>query len=136
MEFKISHLNFVKSDIENMPSTSLAFVGDAFFTLFVRTRVLNPREKSGKLHLKANNCVNAKAQGEYLVRVLPHLTEQEGDIVRRARNTHTLSKSKNAGLADYKKATGFEALVGFLFLCQEYERLEKILEIALGEVKL
>ena len=134
MEFKISHQKFNKSDIENMPSTSLAFIGDAFFTLLVRTRVLNPKEKSGKLHIKSNNFVNAKAQGECLTRVLPYLTEQENDIVRRARNTHTLSKSKNAGLADYKKATGFEALVGFLFLSQENERLEKLMNLALSEV--
>jgi len=129
MEFIFENQDFDKKDVINMPATSLAFVGDAFFTLYARTKVLNTQSKSGKFHKKATELVNAHTQSEFLGKLKSILTEQEEDIVRRARNTYTTSRSKNSGIADYKKSTAFEALLGYLFLTKQFERLHEILNI-------
>lgn len=126
MDFKFIK-QYDEDEIISMPSTSLAFVGDAFFTLYARVKVLNTKAKSGKFHKEATKIVNAHSQSEFLEKIKNSLTETEQDIVRRAKNTHTNSKSKNSGLADYKKSTGFEALVGYLFLTNQKERLNEIL---------
>lgn len=126
---------FSEYDAINMPSTTLAFVGDAFFTLWARVKVLDKFAKSGRFHTKATKIVNAKSQSELLDKLKESLTETEQDIVRRAKNTHTQSKSKNSGLADYKKSTAFEALVGYLYLTKNFDRLKEILDFCFSEVE-
>ncbi len=133
MSFKF---DFNEDEVKNMPITSLAFVGDAYFTLYARLKVLNTEAKSGKFHTKAIRLVNAHAQSEFLDRIKPSLSEEEEDLIRRARNTHTSSKSKNAGLADYKKSTAFEALLGFLFLTKNEKRIDELLNLIMSEEKL
>lgn len=122
-------------EVFNMPSTSLAFIGDAFFTLVARLKVLDYHAKSGKSHKKATSLVKAETQCKLLTKISPFLNETEENVVRRARNTHTLSKSKNAKLSDYKKATAFEALLGYLYLTKNFNRLDEIINLALeGEI--
>ena len=133
MSFKF---NFNDDEVKNMPITSLAFVGDAYFTLYARLKVLNTEAKSGKFHTKAIKLVNAHAQSEFLDKIKPLLSEEEEDLIRRARNTHTSSKSKNAGLADYKKSTAFEALLGFLFLTKNEKRIDELLNLIMSEENL
>ncbi len=133
MSFKF---NFNDDEVKNMPITSLAFVGDAYFTLYARLKVLNTEAKSGKFHTKAIKLVNAHAQSEFLDKIKPLLSEEEEDLIRRARNTHTSSKSKNAGLADYKKSTAFEALLGFLFLTKNEKRIDELLNLIRSEENL
>lgn len=118
-----------ENEILSVPSTTLAFVGDAYFTLAARLFVLNGNLKSGKLHSLATAFVKAEAQSEFLKKLLPHLTENEISVAKRARNTHTQSKSKNASLSSYKKATAFEALIGYLYLTKQFERLNELLKI-------
>lgn len=136
MELLFDNQNFSEDEVIAMPITTLAFVGDAFFTLFARTKVLNKHAKSGTFHTKATALVNAHSQSEFLDKIKPNLTETEQDIVRRARNTHTSSKSKNSGLADYKRSTAFEALLGYLFLSSQFSRLSEILAMSFDGVKL
>ena len=133
MSFKF---NFNDDEVKNMPITSLAFVGDAYFTLYARLKVLNTEAKSGKFHTKSIKLVNAHAQSEFLDKIKPLLSEEEEDLIRRARNTHTSSKSKNAGLADYKKSTAFEALLGFLFLTKNEKRIDELLNLIMSEENL
>lgn len=133
MSFKF---DFYDDEVKNMPITSLAFVGDAYFTLYARLKVLNTEAKSGKFHTKAIKLVNAHAQSEFLDKIKPLLNEEEEDLIRRARNTHTSSKSKNAGLADYKKSTAFEALLGFLFLTKNEKRIDELLNLIMSEENL
>lgn len=136
MELKFDNQDFLEEEVFNMPITSLAFVGDAFFTLFARTKVLDKHAKSGSFHIKATSLVNAHSQSEFLDKIKDNLTEKEKDIVRRARNTHTSSKSKNSGIADYKRSTAFEALLGYLFLTKNSKRLEEILDLSFKGVEL
>ena len=88
--------------------------------------------KTNALHKEATTFVSAKAQSKILTKIEENLTEKEAEIVRRGRNAHSNTIPKNATIADYKKATAFEALIGYLFLSKENERLEEIIKIAIN----
>lgn len=123
----------IKSVGELNPVT-LAYIGDAFFSLYVRTRVVEEADyKPDEATQRANSCVKATAQSAMLERIMPMLTESEADVVRRGRNCHTPQKAKNAGLADYKRATALEALIGWLYLRGESDRLREICDECVGE---
>lgn len=129
MDIFNENTNFSENEILSVPSTTLAFVGDAYFTYEARMFVLNGNFKSGQLHKQATQYVKAEAQSEFLKKIMPILTENEIAIAKRARNTHTQSKSKNASLSDYKKATAFEALLGYLILTGKKERLNELMKV-------
>ena len=105
----------------------LAFVGDAVYTLCVRTRLaLSSGEKTGALNRRASERVSAHGQSEALARILPMLTEEEAEIYRRGRNAKKPTKSKNATVAEYVRSTGFEALLGYLYLTGQAERIRQL----------
>lgn len=111
---------------------SLAFVGDAVFTLFIRTKLaIEHDNKAGALHSMANRYVKATAQAKIEDELAPLFTQREADIARRARNHHNSTKAKNASLADYKKATAFEAVLGYLTLTEQSERAEEFMKKAI-----
>ena len=111
---------------------SLAFVGDAVFTLFIRTRLAVEHDnKAGALHSMANKYVKAVAQSKIYDELSILFTQREQDIARRARNHHNTTKAKNASLADYKKATAFEAVLGYLTLTEQKERSEEFMNKAI-----
>ena len=105
----------------------LAFVGDAVYTLCVRTRLaLSSGEKTGALNRRASERISAHGQSEALARILPMLTEEEAEIYRRGRNAKKPTKSKNATVAEYVRSTGFEALLGYLYLTGQTERIRQL----------
>ena len=109
-----------------------AYVGDSVYELFVRTRLSNKSNaKPHKLHIESIKYVKAKAQADILKRIQDNLTEEEKDIVRRGRNTENHHVAKNANVADYSQSTGFEALIGYLYLTKQDERLEEILNMCM-----
>lgn len=113
----------------------LAYVGDGVFSLFVRAKLVCSSDcKAGSLNIKCNNYVNATAQSKILDAILPSLSQSEIDIVKRARNSHSNNKAKNASLADYKRATGLEGLIGYLYLSQQDARLQEILEMCMNVI--
>ena len=108
-----------------------AYVGDGIYEMYVRMHLVNEHSfKPHKLHVEATKFVKAGAQANVLHKLLEekYLTEEEQDIVRRARNTENHHVAKNATLADYTYATAFEALIGWLYLCKKDERLKEILD--------
>ena len=108
---------------------SLAFVGDAVLSLYVRAQVLlGSTAKSGSLHKQSVTKVAAIAQSIALDKLEGFLTEREQDLIRRARNTKVNAPTKKASLADYMKSTAYEALLGYLFVTGQKERLKEILE--------
>ncbi len=119
-------------NFENLSPLALAFLGDAIHTAFVRCEVLKgEKEKLNTYHTRAKNFCNASAQAnalEALENKPNFLTETEKDIVRKARNTHNKHSAKNFDEETYKKATSFEALLGFLYLSNQKKRLEEILQ--------
>ena len=109
-----------------------AYVGDSVYELFVRTKLTNKSNaKPHKLHIESIKYVKAKAQADILKKIQDKLTDDEKDIVRRGRNTENHHVAKNANVADYSQSTGFEALIGFLYLTKQDERLEEILNMCI-----
>lgn len=106
---------------------TLAYLGDAVFTLMVRNELIKRYDyKPMELNRRANKIVCAKFQAEILKEIKNNLTEAEHDIVMRARNTHTNNKAKNSTWEEYSLATQFEALVGFWYLLGENDKLNKM----------
>ena len=107
-----------------------AYVGDCVYEMFIRTYLvdstkLNPH----KLHIEAIKYVKAGAQAKLLQDINDELTDEEKDIVRRARNANNHHLPKNSNVQEYMYATAFEALIGYLYLCKEYERVKEIVDI-------
>lgn len=111
-------------------SLELAYLGDTVYDLYVRSHLVEQGGRVGKMHRQAIRLVCAKAQAAALVRIQDELTAEEADVVRRARNVHQ-SPPKNADPADYQKATGLEALIGYLYAAGREERLGELLKKAL-----
>ena len=102
----------------------LAYIGDAVWELLVRSRIIYKGRSARHVHKDAVACVNAHAQSEALRRIEAQLTEQEADIARRGRNAHAHHAApKNQDAADYRAATALEALIGYLYLSGQEERL-------------
>ena len=112
----------------------LAYIGDAVYELYVRIHIAKKGAlKTNALHKASIGFVCAKAQANILERIEENLSEEEQNIVRRGRNANSNTIPKNASVADYKKATAFEALIGYLFLKNDISRLEEIVKIAVQE---
>lgn len=118
-------------DYKTYNSIALAFLGDAVYERFIRERIVRHGSVGAdKMHREAVRYVKAAAQ-EHVLRVMADsLTEDEADVVRRARNHRITSKPKNADPLTYKMATAFEALLGYLYLDGQEERLTEIMERA------
>ncbi|MBR2953649.1 MAG: ribonuclease III [Clostridia bacterium] len=114
--------------VDTLSPLTLAFTGDAVFSLFVREMlVCDANRPVGKLHKLSVNWVKAEAQSKGMRAILPLLTEKETEVFKRGRNAHTSHTPKNQSGCDYHYATGFEALVGYLYLKDETERLNQLL---------
>ncbi len=106
----------------------LAFLGDAVYTLWVRQKLVEKADaKPTDLQRAASKIVSAQGQSAFLEKVLPMLTADEEEIFRRGRNAKKPTKSKNASVAEYSRSTGFEAVLGFLHLTGQTERMEQLL---------
>ena len=112
----------------------LAFVGDSVHALLARTRLMKVERRMNDMHRLATRQVNAVSQHQALEKLLPYLTEEELDIVRRGRNAHSRHGiPKSATVEDYAAATGLEALYGYLYMSGRTARLNEIDDICYGE---
>jgi ribonuclease III family protein len=115
-----------------LPALALAYVGDAVWDLTVRMRMLHFSEnKPHIMHKKATNYVKAERQAYALHRLTPMLTEQEVSVVKRGRNAKPASMPKHATVTDYRHSTAFECLLGYLFVTNQYDRLQFLVEQAI-----
>ncbi|MBP2637653.1 MAG: mrnC [Firmicutes bacterium] len=119
---------------ERMPALVLAYIGDAYFTLYVRSRLLAyEQNKVRVLHTFDAKIVSAVMQSKAIKALESELSSEETDIVRRGRNAKS-TVPKSASIAEYRWATGFEALVGFLYLQKRQERLSEIVDKAFAVI--
>ncbi|MDE7184898.1 MAG: ribonuclease III [Lachnospiraceae bacterium] len=119
-------------DIRTYSPLTLAYVGDAVFEMMIRTLVVEKGQRAANtLHRHTTNLVCAQTQAKLIDAVYESLSEEEKEIYRRGKNTKLHSTAKNASLSDYRKATGFEALCGYLFLIDDMERATQIVKQAL-----
>ena len=107
----------------------LAFVGDAVYGLYVRTKLAEVNRPSGELHKLSVKLVNATAQAEAFRLIEPMLTEKELSVFKRGRNFHTGNTPKNSTGGEYHTATGLETLIGFLYLSEQNDRAEELFNI-------
>lgn len=120
-----------------MPPLVLAFIGDGVFEIFARTYFLKEPAKPQALHKKTASLVKAPSQAELAEDLLPYMTKEEAGVYRRGRNAQSKTVAKNASVGDYRKATGLEALFGYLYISGQEARLDfyfdKIERIVEGE---
>ena len=113
----------------------LAFIGDSVHTLFVRKHILSSYGgKMNNYHSLAAKLCKASAQAQALKAIQPILTEEESDLVRRGRNCKPKHTAKNASTADYTLSTAFEALIGWLYVSGQEDRLNEILQLSIAEI--
>ena len=125
-------------NVKEVNVKTLAYIGDVVYELYIREHVIsNSHEQVNKLHKKTIKYVSAKAQARIVDAINNELTDAEKDIIRRGRNAEANTVPKNTDVITYKIATGFEALIGYLYLTKNNERLNyiitKSIEIVEGE---
>ena len=114
---------------KNLSPVTLAFVGDAVYSLYVREKlVLSTDFNTGTLQKMTASEVSAHGQSELLEKIQPLFTDEEADIFKRGRNAKKSTRSKNASVAEYNRSTGFEAVLGYLYLTGQYQRISYLLE--------
>lgn len=120
---------FDKDDAAQLDALNLAFLGDAIHTFYVRHNLLcnNTGSTINKLHKKTSDEIKASAQAKRINYFLDTLSNEELTIYKRGRNSKVHTVAKNASVVEYKKATGFETLIGYLYLTGQLERMYELL---------
>lgn len=122
-------------DIRSFSPLTLAYIGDAVYEIVIRTIIVEKGNAPvNKLHHKASSLVKAVAQKAAMEKILPLLTEEEEAVYKRGRNAKSYTSAKNASIIDYRIATGFEALMGFLYLMGRNDRLLELVKIAVNNL--
>lgn len=117
-------LCFDEIDIRTYSPLAFAYIGDAVYELIIRTILLNKGNMPvNKYHRRASHLVNASAQSEMMQELEPLLTKEEAAIFKRGRNAKSYTSAKHASILEYRRATGFEALIGYLYLKEDMERI-------------
>ena len=123
-------------DIRSYSPLTLAYIGDGVYELVVRTiLVKNGNCPVNRIHKKASSLVKASAQSEIMGKIEDQLTEEEHAVYRRGRNAHSPTMAKHATMADYRRATGFEALMGYLYLKGDIRRVIELVREGLAAQK-
>jgi len=130
-------MNLTTEELNQLSPLVLAYIGDSVYELLIRTHTVSNNEKLSvnKLHKVSIGFVKAHAQSDAVHELMDSLREDELNIVRRGRNSKSGTVPKNADLMEYKYATGFESLIGYLYLKKDFDRLMEIFEMAIKESK-
>lgn len=115
---------------------TLAYIGDSIYDLIMKSIVVNHGNKPvNQLHKETSSYVQAKTQSLMMRTMQEHLTEEERAIYKRGRNAKSVSPAKNQSVTDYRRATGFEALMGYLYLKKEWKRMLELVKIGLDSLE-
>ena len=142
MEESLTLLNLIKRDfglgevdLKTLSPLTLAFVGDCIYDLILRTVIVERHNASpNQLHREKSRLAKAPAQAEMAEVLQEHLTQEELAVYRRGRNAKSHTTAKNASVLDYRKATGLEALYGWLYLSGQEERMLALLRLSLDRL--
>lgn len=122
------------TDIRTYSPLTLAYIGDAIYELVIRTILVEKgNTQVNKLHQRASKLVKASAQSAIIEKLKPYLTEEEMGVFKRGRNAKSFTMAKNASMSDYRRATGFEALMGYLYLTEQWDRILELIKIGITE---
>ena len=123
-------------DIHTYSPLALAYIGDGIYDLVIRSLVINAGNKQvQKLHKETSALVQASAQSQMMREMQEHLTAGELAIYKRGRNAKSVSPAKNQSITDYRRATGFEALLGYLYLEKNWKRIIDLVKIGLDSLE-
>ena len=121
-------------DLRSYSPLTLAYIGDGVYELIIRTILVKKGNcPVNRLHKKASSLVKAGAQSAIMEMIEEKLTPEELSVYRRGRNAHSPTMAKHATMADYRRATGFEALMGYLYLKEDYTRMLTLVRMGIGE---
>ena len=121
-------------DLRSYSPLTLAYIGDGVYELVIRTILVKKGNcPVNRLHKKASSLVKAGAQSAIMEVIEEKLTPEELSVYRRGRNAHSPTMAKHATIADYRRATGFEALMGYLYLKEDYTRMLTLIRMGIGE---
>lgn len=121
-------------DLRSYSPLTLAYIGDGVYELIIRTILVKKGNcPVNRLHKKASSLVKAGAQSAIMKVIEEELTPEELSVYRRGRNAHSPTMAKHATMADYRRATGFEALMGYLYLKEDYTRMLTLVRMGIGE---
>ena len=119
-------------DIKEYSPLTLAYIGDSIYDLIIKSLVVNEGNRQvQKLHKETSMRVQASAQSKMMRAIQEHLTEEEHAVFKRGINAKSVSPAKNQSITDYRRATGFEALMGYLYLKKEWKRMLELVKIGL-----
>ena len=119
-------------DIKEYSPLTLAYIGDSIYDLIIKSLVVNEGNRQvQKLHKETSMRVQASAQSKMMRAIQEHLTEEEHAVFKRGRNAKSVWPAKNQSITDYRRATGFEALMGYLYLKKEWKRMLELVKIGL-----
>ena len=126
--------NLEDQDLRSYSPLTLAYIGDGVYELIIRTILVKKGNcPVNRLHKKASSLVKAGAQSAIMEVIEEELTPEELSVYRRGRNAHSPTMAKHATMADYRRATGFEALMGYLYLKEDYTRMLTLVRMGIGE---
>lgn len=134
VEYLKQEFELEDKDLRTYSPLTLAYIGDSIYDLVIRTMLVKKGNcQPNKLHHRASALVKASAQAEMIERLMPYLTEEEVHIYKRGRNAKSYTMAKNATMLDYRKATGFEALIGYLYLAEDTRRMIELIKMGLDK---
>lgn len=123
-------------DMKTYSPLTLAYLGDCVYEIIVRTMVVYQGNTAvQKLHKKSSDLVKAHTQSDMINALQDELTEDEMTIYKRGRNAYSATRAKNATMSDYRRATGFEALMGYLYIEKKYERIMQLINLAMERIE-
>ena len=135
-EMFLNEFGLEEQDLRTYSPLTLAYIGDAIFELVVRTVLVERKNtQAEKLHKSATKIVKAETQALLIEAVKDDLTEEELAVYKRGRNAKAVTRAKNATMSEYRRATGFEALMGYLYLKGDMERMIKLIRLGVEKAE-
>lgn len=135
-EYMQEALDLPEVDAKTYSPLTLAYIGDCIYDLIIKTMVVSKGNKQvQKLHKETSSLVQASAQSLMMRAMQEELTEEEHAVYKRGRNAKSVSPAKNQSITDYRRATGFEALLGYLYLKKEWKRIVDLVKIGLDSLE-
>lgn len=135
-EMFLNEFGLEEQDLRTYSPLTLAYIGDAIFELVVRTVLVERKNtQAEKLHKAATKIVKAETQALLAEAIKDDLTEEEMSVYKRGRNAKAVTRAKNATMSEYRRATGFEALMGYLYLKGDMERMIKLIHLGVEKAE-
>ena len=127
--------NMEEVDVRTYSPLTLAYIGDCIYDLIIKSLVIgNGNKQVNKMHKETSGLVQAATQSLMMRKLQDLLTDEERAVYKRGRNAKSVSPAKNQSVTDYRRATGFEALMGYLYLKKEYKRMLELVKIGLDSL--